>query len=130
VGGYVPRMITSTRRVLFAVAVGALLSCGSVAVADETAATTTYSCDALTSAKVPAVKKRLTAQGVDVSNVDGPVGLSCRRSTELGPGDTEEVVASVTGVDGAAYRCADAQEKSGPSVVFFVDCGQSTSDTE
>ena len=94
---------------------------GGVAAADEPADVTVYSCDALTSASVPAVKKRLTDQGIDTSTVTGPVGLSCRRS-----GDGHEVEAHVSGVDGVAFRCASAEEKSGTKVVFFVDCGQPT----
>jgi len=128
-------MITSPRKLLFATAVVVLSGGGVASAAGEPTASTAYSCDALTSASVPAVKKRLTAQGVDVSNVTGPVGLSCRKTTEDGTGEgggngeSSGVAASVTGVDGVAYRCASAEEKSGASVVFFVDCAQSTSVT-
>jgi hypothetical protein len=111
----------STRTALLATAVLASLLFGGVAIAAGQADGTTYACDALTSATVPAVKKRLKAQGIDASKVTGPVGLSCRRST--GPGDGVE--AAVTGIDAVAYSCASAEEKNGPAVVFFVDCGQS-----
>ena len=97
---------------------------GGVAAADEPAEGSGYSCDALTSASVPAVKKRLAAQGIDVSSVSGPVGLSCRKADGEGDGDGDGdgVAVSVTGVDGVAYRCGSADEKSGTDVVFFVDC--------
>ncbi len=95
---------------------------GGVAAADEPSAGAVYSCDALTSASVPAVKKRLSAQGIDVSEVTGPVGLSCRKDV----GEHEGVVVSVTGVDGAAFRCDAADEESGTDVVFFVGCGSAT----
>jgi hypothetical protein len=117
-------MINTSRKVVALAAVVAGFFGGGVAVAEEPAGVTAYSCDALTSASVPSVKKRLTDQGIDVSNVTGPVGLSCRKR---GYGD--EVEAHVTGVDGVAYRCAAAEEKNGTKVVFFVDCGQSTSET-
>jgi hypothetical protein len=110
-----------TRKALLAAAVLASLLFGGVAVAAGQDDTTTYSCDALTSATVPAVKKQLKAQGIDPSKVTGPVGLSCRRSA----GADEGVEASVTGIDTVAFACASAQEKSGPAVVFFVDCGRS-----
>jgi hypothetical protein len=118
-------MIITSRTLLVLATVAVVgISGGAVAAADEPAEVTAYSCDALTSATVPAVKKRLADQGIDPSTVTGPVGLSCRKS---GYGD--EVEASVAGVDGVAYRCASAEDKSGTKIVFFVDCGQSTSDT-
>jgi hypothetical protein len=128
-------MITSPRKILLATAVVVLSGGGVASAAVEPAASTAYSCDALTSANVPSVKKRLTSQGIDVSDVTGPVGLSCRKTEEDGTGEGTDngesggVTASVTGVDGVAYRCASAEEKSGPRIVFFVDCAQSTSVT-
>jgi hypothetical protein len=126
-------MITSPRKILLATAVVVLSGGGVASAAVEPAASSAYSCDALTSASVPSVKKRLTSQGIDVSDVTGPVGLSCRKTAEdgtgEGTGESGGVTASVTGVDGVAYRCASAEEKSGPRVVFFVDCAQSTSVT-
>jgi hypothetical protein len=113
--------MSTPRTVLFAVVVAMGSLGGGVAVADGPAGTG-YSCDALTSASVPAVKKRLSAQGLDLSGVTGPIGLSCRRSA----GDGDGVAAAVTGIDGVAFHCADAEEKSGPKIVFFVDCGGST----
>ncbi len=116
-------MVITTRKVAGLAVVAAFLG-GGVAAADEPAEVTAYSCDALTSASVPAVKKRLTEQGIDVSTVTGPVGLSCRKT-----GDGEEVAAHLAGVDGVAYRCTSAEDKSGTKVVFFVDCGQPTPET-
>ena len=109
-------------RSLLLAAVVVLSSAGSAAAADEPSSGAAYSCDALTSASVPAVKKRLSAQGIDVSEVTGPVGLSCRKDEQDG-GEQDGVVVSVTGVDGAAFRCAAADEESGTDVVFFVGCG-------
>ncbi|GAB1509693.1 hydrophobin family protein [Actinophytocola sp. KF-1] len=111
-------MIRLLRQVLLA-AVVVVGSGGGVAAADEPSSGSAYSCDALTSASVPAVKKRLSAQGIDVSEVTGPVGLSCRKDA----GNQDGVVVSVTGVDGVAFRCAAADEESGTDVVFFVGCG-------
>jgi hypothetical protein len=78
-----------------------------------------YTCDALTSASVPAVRKQLAAQGIDPATVTGPVGLSCKKGTQS---DNDGVRAAVTGVDALAYTCVSAQEKSRRTIVFFVDC--------
>jgi hypothetical protein len=112
-------MTSTARRALLAiVAVGSLLG-GGVAIADERAEGTAYTCDALTSTSVPSVKKRLQSQGIDTSDVDGPIGLSCRKEAA----DVEGVRASVTGIEAVAYTCASAEDMSGTKVVFFVDCG-------
>ncbi|MBB4908587.1 hypothetical protein [Actinophytocola algeriensis] len=117
-------IITPRKAVVLATVATVAFSGGGVATADEPAEVTAYSCDALTSADVPAVRKRLADQGIDVSTVTGPIGLSCRKT-----GHGSEVEVSVTGVDGVAYRCASAEDKNGTKVVFFADCGQSTSVT-
>jgi hypothetical protein len=114
------RMIATSRMVLLATTTAAALLVGGTAAADEPADVTAYSCDALTSASVPDVEEMLTAQGLDSSTVDGPVGFACT-NTATGQDGVE---VSVTGVDGAAYRCASAEENDGTEIVFFVHCAQ------
>lgn len=120
-------MITTVRNLMLAaVTAGTLLGGGSAAVAAQPSSGTLYTCDALTSAGVPAVRKQLADQGIDPSTVTGPVGLSCTKSRT----DDEGVGAAVTAIEGVAYRCDSAQEKNRTKIIFFVDCAQPTSETE
>jgi hypothetical protein len=114
-------MTTSHKALLTTLtATATLLTGAAAATADEPAQGAAYSCDALTSASVPSVKKRLTSQGIDVTDVRGPIGLSCTKTTSL----EEKTAATLTGIETVAFRCLTAEEKSGPKVVFFTDCDQ------
>ncbi len=116
----------STKRTLLvaAVAVAAVSTVvgGGIAMADEPPEGVLYTCDALTSASVPTVKKQLAAQGIDPATVTGPVGLSCKSDSQSTQSTQDGVRAGVTGVDALGYTCASAEEKSRKMIVFFVDC--------
>lgn len=112
--------MSTKRTLLVAAVVGSMSIGGDVAMADEPAAGAVYTCDALTSASVPAVRKRLTDQGIDPSTATGPVGLSCTKGTAPAQGGVQ---AGITGVDVPAFTCASAAEKHRTMIVFFTDCG-------
>jgi len=107
------------RRTLAVTAVLAAVLGSSVAAAAEAPAGKSYTCDALTSAAVKAVKDRLVKQGIDPSSAKGPIGLAC--TTQAGAAQSG-MEARLTGIPTPAYTCATATEKNSTTIVFFNDC--------